>query len=56
MIEALLLMAQLVLFGLLLRGVWRMTRNPKTGSLGLFAYTEVAAPEQAPAKGKKKAG
>lgn len=53
MTEALILMAQLVLFGLLLRGVWRMTRNPRNASLGLFSYTEVDAAAPAPAKTRK---
>ncbi|WP_171019967.1 hypothetical protein [Hydrogenophaga sp. 2FB] len=53
MTEALLLFAQLVLFGLLLRGVWRMSRNPKNGSLGIFSYTEVDESAPAPVKHKK---
>jgi hypothetical protein len=45
MIEALLLLAQLVLFGLLLLGVRRISNQPGRSDLGVFAYDEVAAPE-----------
>lgn len=54
MTEALLLFAQLVLFGLLLRGVWRLSRRPKDSSLGIFSYTEGEG--RAPAPEKRKNG
>ena len=54
MTEALLLLGELVLFGLLLRGVWHLSRNPKKGSLGIFSYK--AADELASAPAKKKNG
>ena len=53
MTEALLLLGELVLFGLLLRGVWQLSRNPRKGSLGIFSYTEVDERTQAPVKRKK---
>ena len=52
MIEGLLLFAQLALFGLLLRGVWRLSRSSKGTTLGIFSYTENDERTRAPVKTK----